>query len=527
MSEPRPPADPAAAAGPALPEPEVARALRLVTWDGMAAQAMSTLAGGVFLTAYALDLGASNTVIGLIAAIPFLGQVTQLPGILLIERLRRRRAVTVWMALFGRLALFAVACAVLLPPAAGLAVLVAGMAVQALFGAVSGVAWTSWMRDLVPSEVLGRYFGRRLFLVTLTGAALSYGAAEGVDLWRRAVAPEGAGAYAVLFALAGVFGLVSCGLLAATPEPPMPPVERPQPFRRLLAEPLRDGNFRRLVVFLGLWNFAANLAAPFFTVHMLTVLGLDMATIIPLTIVSQAVNLAFLRIWGPLADRFSNKSVLAVSCPVFLASVLGWTFTTFPDPGPWTLPLLYALHAAMGLATAGVTLATGNIALKLSPRGQATAYLALNGTVSSLAAGVAPVLGGLAADWFARRSLAITVHWQAPGAEVAFPALHFSHWDFYFLTACVLGLVALHRLSLVTEEGEVDHSVFLRRFIAESFRGLYVVAPVAGLRMITAIPAAALLRRGGRRRGGEPKKDPDAAKRGVRAQVQGGSPPGG
>ena len=36
----------------------------------------------------------------------------------------------------------------------------------------------------------------------------------------------------------------------------------------LLTTPLRDSNFRHLVLFLSSWNFAVNLAAPFFTVYM-------------------------------------------------------------------------------------------------------------------------------------------------------------------------------------------------------------------------------------------------------------------
>lgn len=35
-----------------------------------------------------------------------------------------------------------------------------------------------------------------------------------------------------------------------------------------------------------------------------------------------------------------------------------------------------AIHIFMGISTAGATLASGNIGLKLAPKGQATAYLA-------------------------------------------------------------------------------------------------------------------------------------------------------
>lgn len=53
-----------------LTEQETQTGLRAVIRDGIASQIMATLTGGVFLVAFALKLGASNTVIGILAAIP-------------------------------------------------------------------------------------------------------------------------------------------------------------------------------------------------------------------------------------------------------------------------------------------------------------------------------------------------------------------------------------------------------------------------------------------------------------------------
>ena len=51
---------------------------------------MVTLTGGVFLVAFALKLEASNTIIGLLAAIPPLAQLIQIPAIYLVEKYRVR-----------------------------------------------------------------------------------------------------------------------------------------------------------------------------------------------------------------------------------------------------------------------------------------------------------------------------------------------------------------------------------------------------------------------------------------------------
>ena len=166
------------------------------------------------------------------------------------------------------------------------------------------------------------------------------------------------------------------------------------------------------MVFLSSWNFAANLAAPFFAVYMLRTLGYSMTIVIVLTTASQLSNLAALGLWGNLIDRFSNKAVLEISAPLFLACTLGWTFTGLAWVGPATLYLLLAIHVLMGIATAGVALASGNIVMKLSPAGQATAFLATSSVVSATCAAMAAVIGGLCADFFAAHQLTLAFTWQ-------------------------------------------------------------------------------------------------------------------
>ncbi|HSI05594.1 MAG TPA: MFS transporter, partial [Myxococcota bacterium] len=85
-----------------LDEAEVQHGLKLLLVDGIASQVMTQLTGGAFLVAYALLLGASNTVIGLIASIAPLTQILQVPAIYLIEITRRRKLLAVLAALFSR-----------------------------------------------------------------------------------------------------------------------------------------------------------------------------------------------------------------------------------------------------------------------------------------------------------------------------------------------------------------------------------------------------------------------------------------
>ena len=215
---------------------------------------------------------------------------------------------------------------------------------------------------------------------------------------------------------------------------------------------------------------------------------MDLSFIIALTVLSQIMNIAFLQTWGGFADRFSHKSVLAVSGPLFIVSILGWTFTTVPEKYVLTIPLLVLIHVVMGISTAGITLASTTIGLKLAPEGEATSYLAANSLVNSLAAGIAPVLGGLCADFFAERELSLTLDWISPGREVAIQTLNLQQWDFFFFLAFLIGLYSIHRLSSVKEEGEVKEKVLLNELMWEVKRSMNNLSTIGGLRRMIQFP---------------------------------------
>src|SRR5205809_1211229 len=83
--------------------------LKQVIKDGLATEAMSCLTEGAFLVAFALQLGASNFQIGLLAALPTFTNVFQLAAIWLVQRYRSRKAITVISLFLARMPLFVVA----------------------------------------------------------------------------------------------------------------------------------------------------------------------------------------------------------------------------------------------------------------------------------------------------------------------------------------------------------------------------------------------------------------------------------
>jgi MFS family permease len=469
-------------------EPDEQRALRLILYDALASEAMGTLTTGVFLVGFAVALGASNAAIGLLAAVPFFVQLLQIPAVFLVERLRVRRDICVWAAGIGRCFLFGAAAAPFLGPSTSMAVLIGSFAAYQGMAAIGGCAWNSWMRDLVPESQYGRFFGRRTAATTALAIMLSLLGGALIDAWKRYMPDDATLGYSLLFTISAAIGFVGVYLLRITPDRPMASLEQPAHPFALLSAPLKDVNFRQLIIFLSSWNFAVNLAAPFFAVYMLKTLGYSITTILGLTISSQLSNLAALSLWGSLIDRFSNKAVLGVTAPLFLACILAWTFTGVEWTQNMTMYLLVAIHVLMGVATAGVGLASGNIAMKLSPAGQATAYLAANSVITATCAAIAPIVGGLFADFFAARQLTLALTWTGGAPDVTVQVLNFHSWTFYFGIACLLGLYSLHRLTFVEEPSGSSDKLMLRHLLLEARRSAHSLSSAAGLLRVVRLP---------------------------------------
>ena len=476
-----------------LTEEELESGLKNVIMDGLTTQAIATLTGGVFLVAFALKLGASNLIIGILAAIPPLGQLIQIPAIYIVEKYKVRREICIVSTAVSRSFWLLIALIPFLVFLENpLILLIIALSINAAFSAIGGCSWYSWMRDLVPVERMGSFFGKRMIYASIVGIFFSLAAGIFIDYWKQLYPEKELYAYSYIFFAGFLTGMLGLYFLSQTPEPRMVIRQEKINFARLLMQPFKDTNFKNLIIFLGSWNFAVNLAAPFFTVYMLMRLKLDMSIIIGLMILNQVVSIASLHLWGKYSDRFSNKSILSINGPLFIVCILAWTFTARPDMYVLTLPLLVVIHVLMGISTAGITLSSGNIGLKLAPKGQATSYLATSSFINSLAAGIAPILGGLFADFFSNRKLWMSIGWESPVRILDIQALYFQSWDFFFLFAFLIGFYSIHRLALVKEVGEVEEKIVIKELISEVRRDMRSFSTASGLRSTIQFPFSVL-----------------------------------
>ncbi len=378
---------------------EIHRATQISIIEGMFWQAYATLAapGSVFLTKFAVMLGATPLQFGVLSAIGQLSQVFQPLGAAITRKMTSRKGVVVTLISWGRAITFVYGLLpFLLPAQAAMWSFLALFFVATSLQAVAGNIWIGWISDLIPLERRGRFFAVRSQYLMLVGLATGYLFSAFVDLFdvgrsgfASALAKALGGAdwlspghlpHALLgvMAAAAGFGLISARILMLQPERPKP-VEQER-FRDAMADCFRDRNFCKLLFYGFWWMLAVGIGGPFWGVFMIKKLGMSLISIQIYGMVQTLASLLSVRPWGTLIDRFGNKTAMRVAIVMGGINPLVWLFAT-----PRNYEFLYIEAATSGVMWAGAGLVASNFVLSIAPAERRQIYSGIFGAVSGFA----------------------------------------------------------------------------------------------------------------------------------------------
>jgi MFS family permease len=378
--------------------------LKYSIYDGLFAQAYGNLTGTIFLPAYALILGAQPIHIGILAALPFLGTLAQLPGSVIVEKFHSRKKLAIGFVLIARGAwIILVTESIHLAlnyQSYTLSLLIVITACSQIFGSLAGVAWLSWMAALVPEEIRGRYFGLRNSLLGTVTITITIAGGYFLD-WHRYHFPSSPAtrSFEILFITAIISGIISVYFLQrqgdireATNQAYVDPL-------KLITDPLRQENFRRFIRFALVWAFGVNFSSPFFIIYMLVDLKFSYTLISLYTVLSALADFIGMGVWGHFSDRFGNR-------PIIIVTALGVAI----QPGLWIFSntsifsvylLIPLLHMMGAFLFAAYNLCAGNLVFRMAPKEKNAAFLAFwsISSANGVAAGVGAIMGGILSQY--------------------------------------------------------------------------------------------------------------------------------
>lgn len=392
-----------------LSKSSIRSSLKASTWDAVFAAIFGSITGGVLLSNFLLQLGATPVEIGMLSSMPMLVNLLQPLGAHLAERTTSRQWYDLVVFVPARLMWLILAIGIWWinwshsDPHQLVSWTLAIVLLSNVLVSLGGASWLSWIATLVPVRVRGRYFGFRNSAASLT-------ALIGVPLLGLAVSAWPGGTiqgYGALLCVGVVVGLISigCQLFMADVNPQEQgsgvdvqketgTVVEGTPVNRSLLR--LEPNFLRFLLYISFWVFAVNVGSPFFNLFLLDNLDIDVSWVTIYGSIGAAANLLMMVVWGKLADRVGNRPLMVLVGVLVALTPLLWVGIGADAVSLWVwFPLL---HLLMGGTQAAIDLCTNNLQMDVAPLRNQSKYFAIAAAVAGVSGALGTTVGGFLAS---------------------------------------------------------------------------------------------------------------------------------
>lgn len=409
---------------------------------------------GAPIAGFANALGFGDLLYAFLLALPVMGGAIQIFASLILERSAKRKPIFLASGLLNRIPWFFIALLPFLLKGRGnlLSSIMSLLVFASVGGAFLAVSFMSWVADLVPLELRGRFFGHRSLLATVASLV------SGLFIGRFLDKVPGMVGFSFVIALASILGVVDILCFLRVQDPPMRREEKFYGslfalFRRVFVHP----QFSRFLFFAIFWYFAFNVASPFFNLYMIRELHMGFFEIaLYVQGVSNFATLFSIRLFGRLTDRFGNLPVALLATTVASSLPIFWCFTRESN---WPFIVLI-IQVLAGIFWPAIDLAINNLALSLSPDLFRSFYIAvLNLFLGFFGNALGYIVGGAVVEYVA-----------PPIAEfVRSFGVHFSPYYVVFILSTGLRFLAVFFFLLKVREQRAASLKDLWRSLFSSF----------------------------------------------------------
>ena len=348
--------------------------------EGSFANGIGTMSSGVIISGILKYLGASDAVNGIISGIPVSAGILLILVPLAFRNITHVKRTVTLFAVIHRL-LFALMLSVPLIVQNNAVRLIAFVVIYAsgyMIGTFIGPSASNWLISLVPARIRGRYLGIRegTMIASMTVVSVAIGLV--VD-HMKAIGNEALG-YGICTAVIFVFTVCNFFCLLNIKEPPPAPVRNKITFKKILTAPIKNKNFRKIILLSVFWNFSLQIGGPYFSIYFYSVLGLNYTYLMIMNVLMYVFRVFAAQYWGRLADRKNWVYVTKLSLICLGITHAGFIFMN-ENTYLWVNPILQALA---GIGWGGVAISMFNLQFEYAPEENRTSYISLNTSVGSV-----------------------------------------------------------------------------------------------------------------------------------------------
>lgn len=388
---------------------------------------------GTPLILYAKSIGASSTVLGLLAAATPLMTMLQLPAAKYLPVFGYRRFVMMGWGARTVFIFFIALIPVLgfLDNTTKLTLLVFSILIFNIMRGAASAAWMPWIALLIPEEARARFLSRdQLFMFSGSLLALLVSA---FLIGGEVAAYE----FSLVFLLSGMAGGVALYFIKKIPDVHAPDAVKesshPVSWRAVFVY----SPFLALLVFNMLFVFEIGSLGVFSVQYLRDLPGFNDSVVLYFSCLSFIGSLLVLPFIGGWLDRFGNKALLFVSLLLFGIVIFGWFCLAAGLVSPKS-GVVFAVNFLSGVAGAGFNVANARMAFAIMPQSGRDHFFALFSVITSLGLGASPVLWGISLDYIGT-------------FEVVTGAFHWHRHSIYFGVLFGLNLLTLLQIRRLHE----------------------------------------------------------------------------
>lgn len=349
-----------------------------------------SLTTGAFLAGFIYLLGISDQLNGMIAVVPAITGIFQVFSPLIFERIEKRKNTILFIAIFLRLFLSSVFFIPILMMhyELGIQTFIVIYSLAFALNSLIGPAISSWLVDLTPLEIRGRYLAQREKVSLFITAFMTIVLGKVLDMTKLAGIPLTG--FLIVSGVLVFLGLLNIYSLINIIEAPGKNQVKQYKLSEVVTLPLRNIGFKKIIVLFIVWSFALQVGGPYISVYLVTGLKLSYTYIMTLSVVSTIVRVLFTSRWGRIADQ--KSWFLSTKLSLLLLAIVHFTWG-FVTSGNYTV-LAPLLHILGGLSWGGIGISMFNIQFLYAKREGRTMYLGLNAAIGGVFSLLAVWIGG-------------------------------------------------------------------------------------------------------------------------------------
>ncbi|GAB6188356.1 MFS transporter [Marinitoga arctica] len=370
---------------------KLTKTLKLSIIEAMFFNAFFVATQTFIIISIALYFNATPFQISIISSFPVFAQMFQVFTPLWYKFFGDRKKSLMFVSIIGRGSLILLPIVVFLDLKKSW-IFVSIMIIYSLFGTFISNIWTTAMRELVPFEKRGKYFGIRNVFASAVGILATYLYAQFLDY-----ADQKTGILLVTI-LVAFFSTITIILFFFHKIPEINDKVPKIDFRK----PFRDKKFQTFLIFVVIWTFAIELTRPYFSYLQLAILGVNTKFLGNISVVSGIITLILYPFYGKLSDKYGNKNILMIG--ISLATIAPLLYFVITDYNYKSLILFDGIFSAF--AWAAINLTFFNLLLETISE-PAESYIGAYAFISGITAIIASNIGGFLGNFLKDKTIYI------------------------------------------------------------------------------------------------------------------------